>query len=186
MGPGAGAAADIRERSGADAPDRPRFWERRQAQGILTGKVVCGCCGGTMAAVGKDDFAFGKARRQGLCSNRDGIRRGDLEVLILDALRTRLMGPDILAEFIREFTAEWNRLAAERSAGRTAQERELATITRKLDGLIAAMADGFRAPRLQAQLDELEARLAILEVHLAVQQVPAPPRLHPNLAEVYR
>jgi len=54
MGPGAGAAADIRERSGADAPDRPRFWERRQAQGMLTGKVVCGCCGGTMAAVGKD------------------------------------------------------------------------------------------------------------------------------------
>ena len=52
---------------------------------------------------------------QALSSNREGIRRERLEGLILDALRTRLMQPELVAEFIREFTAEWNRLAAERS-----------------------------------------------------------------------
>ena len=51
----------------------------------------------------------------------------------MDALRTRLMDPDLVAEFLREFTAEWNCLSAERSAGRAAQERELASVTRKLD-----------------------------------------------------
>src|SRR6185437_15615057 len=156
--------AGFRERSGADAPGRPRFWEKRRAQGMLTGKVVCGCCGGMMAAVGKDYLACGTARRQGLCSNRESIRRGELEALILEAMRAQLMDPAFVAEFIRAFTSEWNRLSAERSAGRAAQERDLASVTRKLDGLIAVMADGFRAPRLQAQLDELEARRTMLEV----------------------
>jgi site-specific DNA recombinase len=96
------------------------------------------------------------------------------------------MDPDLVAEFIRAFTAEWNRLAAERSALRSGQQRELASVTRKLDGLIAAIADGFRAPRLQAQLDELQAQRAALEAGLTIQASPAPPRLHPNLAAVDR
>jgi DNA invertase Pin-like site-specific DNA recombinase len=178
--------AGIRARSGADVPDRQRFWEKRRAQTVLTGKVFCACCGGTLAAVGRDYLACGTARRQGLCSNRGGIRRGQLEGLILEALRTRLMAPDLVADFIREFTAEWNRLAAERSSARATKERELASVTRKLDGLIDAMADGFRAPRLQAQLDKLETRRSTLETELKAPAASAPPRLHPNLAEIYR
>ena len=34
--------ATIRERSGADDPDRPRFWQSRRPQGVLSGKVFCG------------------------------------------------------------------------------------------------------------------------------------------------
>ena len=96
------------------------------------------------------------------------------------------MEPGLVAEFIRAFTGEWNRSSAERSALRNGQERELADVTRKLDGLITAMADGFRAPRLQAQLDELEVRRATLETKLGAAAAPQTPRLHPNLAEVYR
>ena len=59
-------------------------------------------------------------------------------------------------------------------------------MTRTLDGLIATIADGFRAPRLQAQLEELEAKRSTLEAALSVPAPPAPPRLHPNLAETYR
>jgi hypothetical protein len=69
---------------------------------------------------------------------------------------------------------------------RGVQERELASVTRKLDGLIDAMADGFRAPRLQVQLDELEVRRSTLEAGLKAPAAPVPPRLHPNLAELYR
>jgi hypothetical protein len=175
----------MRARSGADAPDRPRFWEQRRPQTILKGKIFCACCGGTMANVGQDYLACGTARKQGLCGNRKGIRRPDLESLILDALRTRLMGPELATEFITAFTAEWNRLTAERSAERGARERELATVVRKLDNLIDAIANGMRGPRLQTQMDELEARKAALEVEM-VAATPTAPRLHPNLAQVYR
>jgi site-specific DNA recombinase len=175
----------IREACGANNPDRPRYWENRRAQHLIAGKTFCASCGGTMSNVGRDYIACGAARKQGTCSNTQGIRRSELERLVLDALRDQLMEPDLVAEFVTAFTAEWNRLAAEASAGRDGAARDLAATERKLKGLIDAIADGFRAPGLQAQLDELEARKAALTAKLAAP-APTVPRLHPNLAEIYR
>jgi site-specific DNA recombinase len=177
--------ANLRTNSGADNPDRPRYWEARRAHHVLTGKVFCGCCNGTMTNIGRDYLACSAARRQGTCNNRHGIRRDVLEKLILDALRTRLMQPEHVATFVAEFTAEWNRLQAEVSAGVTAQRRELDRVQRQLTSVIDAIADGLRSPGLQQRLDALEAHKLELERSLAAAPMPAP-RLHPNLAEVYR
>lgn len=49
----------------------------------------------------------------------------------------------------------------------------------------AAIADGFRSPGLQARLADLESRKAELERQMETPP-PAPVRLHPNLAELYR
>jgi hypothetical protein len=65
------------------------------------------------------------------------------------------------------------------------KRRELDEVQRKLDGLIEAIADGFRAPGLQSKLDELEQRRAALAA--AIESAPTTaPRLHPNLSELYR
>ena len=165
--------------------DRPRYWEHRTAQHVLTGKVVCGSCGNSFAAVGRDYLACTTARKQGVCGNRKGIRRSALEHLILDALRNQLMAPELVADFVADYTAEWNRLVAEKSASRTVRERELAGVQKKLTGLINAIADGFRAPGLQAQLDDMEDRKVALEAELAARS-PMSPKLDPNLAAVYR
>jgi site-specific DNA recombinase len=95
-----------------------------------------------------------------------------------------LMAPDLVAEFVTAFTAEWNRLAGAAVADRDGITRDLAVTERKLKGLIDAIADGFRGPGLQEQLDALEARKVSLTAKL---EAPAPtvPRLHPNLAEIY-
>jgi site-specific DNA recombinase len=177
--------ANIRVESGAENPDRPRYWETRRAHHVLTGKLFCGCCNGLMTNIGRDYLACSAARRQGTCDNGRGIRREVLEKLILDALRTRLMQPEHVATFVAEFTAEWNRLQAEASAQNAGRHRELDVVERRLAGLIDAIADGLRAPGLQQRLDELEARKAELERSLNAAPIPAP-RLHPKLAEVYR
>jgi hypothetical protein len=64
-------------------------------------------------------------------------------------------------------------------------QRELDGVNRKLLGLVDAIADGLRAPGLQQKLDELEARKSTLERGMVDTRQPAP-RLHPNLAEIYR
>ena len=56
---------------------------------------------------------------------------------------------------------------------------------RRLDGLIDAIADGLRTPGLKQKLETLEERKTALETQLAAVPPPAP-RLHPNLAELYR
>ena len=95
------------------------------------------------------------------------------------------MAPELVEEFIRAFQREVNLQRREDDALREVQKRELATVKRKLDGLVEAIADGLRAPGLQQRLDELEPRRKEIEEGLATAPT-TPVRLHPNLAQVYR
>ena len=175
----------IRRSPSVQKAQETRFWEHRRAKHLLTGLVHCGVCGGRYASVGKDYLACSAARRQGTCDNRRGMPRGTLEELILDGLRDRLMAPELVETFIAEFHAEVNRLNRDREHAHGAKRRELDEVSRKLDGLIEAIAEGLRSPGLQAKLDELERRKQSIEVSIA-EEPPPEPRLHPNLAELYR
>ncbi len=64
-------------------------------------------------------------------------------------------------------------------------EKRRGEVERQLEGLITALAEGFRAPGLKARLDSLEAEKVQLGRRLAAPP-PSPVRLHPNLAELYR
>ena len=68
----------------SDRLDRWRsdqFWTRRRPQHLLTGRAVCGVCGGPAAPIGKDYIACSTARRQGTCTNRASIRRSEIETM---------------------------------------------------------------------------------------------------------
>jgi site-specific DNA recombinase len=146
---------------------------------VLTGLTCCGDCGAPLAGGGKDYLSCSAARRLGTCTNRKGIRRAVLEGLILDALKHNLMHPDFVAEFIREFHAELNRQRRDAELTINFKRRELDETCRKLDGLIEAIADGFRAPRLQTKLDELEQTKARLQAEIEGAPEPST-RLHPQ------
>jgi hypothetical protein len=162
-----------------------RFWEKRRPGYLLTDMVRCGSCGGTFASVGCDYLACAASRKMGTCTNRRGIRRRVLEDFILDTLKHHLMHPDLVKEFIAEFTKEVNRQQRTQEVAIDRKRRELTETTTRLDGLIDAIADGLRTPGLKQKLDDLEQRKAILEREIAGEALPAP-RLHPNLAELYR
>ncbi len=176
---------EIAAQPGVRKIKQSRFWERRRARHLLTGLVFCGDCGGGFAAAGRDYLACSAARGRGTCANRRSIRRGDLEGVILEGIKERLMAPDLVAEFIAAFTQEVNAARASADQTRKRMEQELTSVARKLDGLIEAIAEGFRADGLQRRLVGLEARKVELE-GLLKDPAPAPTRLHPNLAELYR
>jgi len=50
----------------------------------------------------------------------------------------------LVVEFVAAFTAEWNRLAPEASAGVEARHREIEGVRRKLAGLVETIAEGLR------------------------------------------
>ncbi len=92
---------------------------------------------------GRDYLACKAAVRHAAgCINRARVRRSRLEAAVLEAPGSRRMQPALVAEFVAAFTAEWNRLAAEASAGMEAKRRALAAVRRTLTGLIGAIADG--------------------------------------------
>ncbi len=78
----------------------PRFWERRRAQYLLSGKVVCGVCGRTYKAIGRDYLAC-TAAKVGACTNRARVPRGPLEAEVCEALGRELMDPGLAAEGAR-------------------------------------------------------------------------------------
>ena len=78
-----------------------------------------------------------------------------------------------------------NRLNRDREHTQEAKRRELDEVSRKLGGLIEAIAEGMRSPGLQAKLEELELRKQSIEASIGEEPPPAP-RLHPNLTELYR
>ncbi len=162
-----------------------RFWEHRRPKHLLTGLVACGVCGGNYASIGRDYIGCSRARRQGNCSNSKSLRRGVLEGLVLDALRQQLMQPALVQEFVAEFHREVNRQNASKEQQQMAQRKELSDVTSKLDGLIQAIAEGFRSDGLQKNLTELESRKQKLEAELDSASHGAPV-LHPNLSELYR
>ena len=92
---------------------------------------------------------------------------------------------DLVETFIADFQAEVNRIARNRDAEIAVHRKELAQVTRKLDTLIEAIADGLRSDGLQTKLSNLEQRKKALEQGLTNSPAPTP-RLHPNLAGLYR
>ncbi len=177
--------AGIREASGANNPDRPKFWESRRAQHLLTGKLFCAGCGGALTNLGRDYLACGAARKRGTCSNTASLRRSHLEAAVIAALRSNLMEPSAVQEFIAEFTAEWNRLVAESNAERAHDQSRLTTIERKISKIIEAVMEGFRSEELKQQLEALSQQKAQLQARLSAPATKAP-SIHPHLAELYR
>jgi hypothetical protein len=121
--------------------------------------------------------------RQGTCSNSRGVRRQELERRILNGLRSSLVTPDLVAEFISEYQSEWNRLASQHRIASLHRERKLGEVRRKIDGLLGALERGIITPTTKERLLALEAE------QQALQSVPADPpipAIHPNLARLYR
>ena len=154
---------------------RPRF--------LLSGLLICGVCGGGYTITAKDRYGCARRSRQGTCSNTRGINRQELERRILGGLRSSLVTPDLVAEFISEYQAEWNRLQGERRAAATQRERKRADVKRKLAGIVEAIERGIITPTTKERLEALEAEKAQLESAPAEAPLPS---IHPNLAELYR
>jgi hypothetical protein len=120
-----------------------------------------------------------------LCTNRASIRRERLEAEVVAVLAEQLMEPALAKVFAEEFTAEWNRLAAEVGAQSEQFRRDLAAVERCLANLIDAIAEGLRSPGLQTKLVGLEAERDRL-VFAMQRSKPTPVRLMPNLGTSYR
>ncbi len=86
------------------------FWRQRRPTYLLSGLLRCGVCGGGVSVISATHVGCSAARNKGeaVCGYRRTVKRDLVEGTVLDALRTRLMAPEVYAAFVRGFTAEWN------------------------------------------------------------------------------
>ena len=163
------------------------FWSKQRPKHLFSGLIRCGVCGGGFSMISKSHLGCSTARNKGqtACANRLTICRNVLESTVLDGLRARLMDPALYQAFAAEFTAEWNRMQAHAAGDLGERTKELARIRDKLERLVDAICNGTPAMAVKDRMRALEERRIALESELATAVAPAP-RIHPNLAVLYR
>ena len=169
------------------AADGSTFQSKQRPKSLLAQLLRCGICGGGFSMISATHVGCSNARNKGnaVCTNRRTVKREFVEEVVLKALRTRLMAPEIYASFVHGFTTEWNAEQRNRTVEQDGKRDELKRTERKIGNLVEAIGGSGGSPAVFLALREAEAHQAALQADLATADAPAP-RLMPNLAELYR
>ncbi|WP_200835032.1 recombinase family protein [Phyllobacterium salinisoli] len=152
---------------------------------LLSGLLTCGCCSGKVGIITPNRYGCLNHHRRGTCDNNRTITRQNIEARVLSGLKEKLVSSEVVAEAIRAYAAEMNRLNHDRRAQAAADQKALAKIEKAIAGIIAAIEDGMYQPSMKARMDELERQKAEITARMA--KAPADvPDIHPNIANAYR
>jgi len=103
---------------------------------LLSGLLTCGCCAGGYMIVGKDRYGCATRKGKGTCENTKTITRPAIERRVLGALRSGMLSPELVEEFIAgldEASAASRKDILGRQLG---LQRELTDVTRKMEGVM--------------------------------------------------
>lgn len=161
-------------------------WQRRPKH-MLSGMATCGVCGGGWVVKQKGWWGCSSVTGGNACTNRRMISAANFEKRVLAQLSEQMLAPDVVSAYLREYHREHARLTSEGTRDRDRLERRRAEADRKVQRLVAAIADGgsdFAEIRhvLTAARDE---RDAVMRELAAMEALPVL-ALHPGLAEQYR
>ena len=166
-------------------PAAPKTEWARRARYLLSGLLQCGCCGSGYSMISNTRYGCSAARNSGTCQNRKTVQRSVVEERVLSGLKTTLMHPDMIREFIAEFQREMQQQRLSTLSARAGVEHELDRVTKEINNIITAIAQGMFHPSMKARMDGLETDKARLATQLTDLPEPEPITLHPGLADTY-
>lgn len=108
-----------------------------------------------------------------------------IEARVIAGLKDKLLAPELVAEFIKSFQEETNALNHDRELATGQDKASLAKTERSIKSILDAIEDGRYQRSMLDGLDELERQMDQIEARFAKAQPPLP-RIHPNVAEIYR
>ena len=158
-----------------------------RAQYVLSGLLVCGCCGGPYAIMGKDRYGCSTRQNRGTCENAVTVKRQTVEGRVLAGIKRGLLAPEMVESFVARVTKE---LAARRLGARTDEmglRKKLAEVEVKIGRLLDQIEDGDGdAGALHDRLKQREAERCDCESRLA-QLAKEEPKIValPNFAQAY-
>ncbi|WP_439118288.1 recombinase family protein, partial [Nereida ignava] len=137
-------------RNGLNTAHRPVY--------LFSGLLKCGSCGGSYTLMNKTKYGCASARNKGTCDNRALIKRDVVEERVLGGLKTKLLDPAMLAEFVAEYQREWNKLQSTTVSDRVKFQNELNEVTRQIANMLEAISNGMFHASMKGKMDTLEAR----------------------------
>ncbi len=135
---------------------------------LLSGTMVCGQCGATMAQVsGKGGGYYGcLGAAKGACDNKMLVRRKLAERIIIDAVREKLSAPDQIRYVLERVEQEVARLYGDVPETIRMKETELTAEERRLANFVDFVGEGRGSQALAKALVETERRVDALREEL--------------------
>ncbi len=166
-------------------PGSLKIEQARRPRYLLSGLLTCGCCGSGYIMMSAKRYGCAAARNSGTCDNRKTIDRDAVEARVLNGLKTELMRPDL----VREYLAAWRKEVEEAQRGlqeaRQDDERRLAIVRKQLKSIVDAIAEGMFQPSMKERADELEKEKGALESRLKAVPEPKEVIIDPEIASIY-
>jgi site-specific DNA recombinase len=160
---------------------------QRRGRHLLSGLGQCGLCHSGWVRIRSGYWGCAGHRDGGGCVNNRVISDDQYESRVLRGLTEKLLDPDAVELFVREYHSEMSRRDREDANERPSIERRIAKIEGRLDRLVDALADGVgNINNVKQRLrDAYAEKLALME-HLANLEAERVVALHPNVAIEYR
>jgi hypothetical protein len=186
--------ADLYEAAQARKAEMTRVQPHKQRapKRILSGLLRCGSCGGGMSSKGTDKSGRVRiecttARENGTCPDPATFYLDDVEKTVLSGLCDELKDPQVFTEYVREYHAERQRLAAKATRNLARLERRRAEIDREVARLVDGIAKGIGDPEpLGDRMLVIRAERREIETQLETAQAePGPVALHPAALKRY-
>ncbi len=154
---------------------------------MLSGLAMCGVCGQGWIVIGTDRWGCTKHKADGSCTNNRQIITATFEDRVLSGLRERMLDPELVAMFVREYHSEHARRSIDARRSSAKLDRKVAEANAKIERLVAAISGGgaefaeVKDALAQARADRDRAAAELLEIE-ALPVVA----LHPAIAADYR
>lgn len=163
-------------------PDR-----KRRPRHFLSGLGECGCCGAGWNVKSANLWGCGGQGEGALCDNRRQVTTESYERRVLDGLERRLLDPELVSIYVREYHQEYTRRAGETRRESARLEQRKADAERKVTRLVAALAEGGEEfPEIREALQKARTERDKATAQLAEIEALPVVALHPGISEQYR
>lgn len=158
----------------------------RRNRYLLSGLMVCGCCGANYVKVSKTSFQCNEARKH-VCSNKVSISRKRIEARVFDRIRDAFRSPEMLEAFTRALEVERRKIEDANPRKDLENLRcRLAKAETARKGILKAIEAGAPFALYKSRSEEIEAEISDLEramnrlqakAEVAALAMPDPPAL---------
>lgn len=173
---------------GRQAPLGARPELSRRRPGLFSGLLKCGVCGGSYTVYTGGKLICATYREKGTCTNRRTPERLRVEQRVLDGLREKILSPEAVASYVRNYRAAAKARKRAQADRRAPLEKRLGEVTRGIERVIDAIVDGTATAPMKARMKALDEERIAIEAELAqeISQVQEEPvELHPGAATAY-
>ena len=109
---------------------------------MLSGLGICGLCGEGWIVIGVERWGCTKHKGDGSCTNNRQITTANYERRVLAGLRERMLDPDLVEVFVKEYHEEYARRSAANRRDEAQLQRRLTAAKAKVGRLVDAISSG--------------------------------------------